>query len=189
MYCFCVQQVFELKVSNNIQKESEFFARRSLKVPVRQHSSLIEKAANSLVTVSDQDTQASPSQSPNSSTEYLKQLDEDLQRLKEKARVYDIDSLSPASSVITEHVLKRRTHRSDCHGDDCGLSWAHIFGLALLVLLACPLLYFLYLELNLHKLASSHNHTAIVTHENDSLGKRVSQLLVLGNDSISNNDS
>lgn len=86
-------------------------------------------------------------------------MDQDLQRLKEKARVYDIDSnvASTTSPPEADRVRTGRTgrpgrlNRTDCQGDDCGLSWSHILGLALLVLLACPLLYFLYLELNLHK--------------------------------------
>lgn len=148
--------MFELKLANNIQKETEFFARRTLKIPVRQHSSLTEKLPNenqstesSIPSLKDNTTSLSPS----NSSEFLKQLDQDLERLKEKARVYDIDSHDlPAISLSDEELRKTaRLNRTDCQGDDCGLSWSHILGLALLVLLACPLLYFLYLELNLHK--------------------------------------
>ncbi|EFX77067.1 hypothetical protein DAPPUDRAFT_305948 [Daphnia pulex] len=156
--------VFDLKLANNIQKETEFFARRTLKIPVRQHSSLTEKLPNDkadTLSFGDADTE---SLSPSNSIEFLKQVDQDLQRLKEKARVYDIDSNDHSTSAFPDADRLRRTgrlNRTDCQGDDCGLSWSHILGMALLLLLACPLLYFLYLELNLHKStrASTHNET------------------------------
>ena len=90
----------------------------------------------------------------NASNDFLEQVDQDLQRLKERARVYDIDHENTVADV--NHLRHNaRLRRADCKGDDCGLSWTHIVFIALLVLLACPLLYFLYLELNLHKEAAS----------------------------------
>ncbi len=104
-------------------------------------------------------------------------MDQDLQRLKERARVYDIDSNDPSASTLsflpgTDRSRRTgRLNRTDCQGDDCGLSWTHILGMALLVLLACPLLYFLYLELNLHKssLVSRHNETTAPLNVTDAL--------------------
>ena len=90
----------------------------------------------------------------NASSDFLEQVDQDLQRLKERARVYDIDHENTLADV--NHLRHNaRLRRSDCKGDDCGLSWTHIVSIALLILLACPLLYFLYLELNMHKETSS----------------------------------
>lgn len=148
--------MFELKVANNIQKETEFFARRSLKIPVRQHSSLTEKLPSetqpAVTVAATSQNRITESTDTTSSSEFLKQMDQDLNRLKEKARVYDIDSLDSSLTPSVNGVDRPRPrNRTDCQGDDCGLSWPHILGLALLVLLACPLLYFLYLELNLHQ--------------------------------------
>lgn len=155
--------MFDLKIANNIQKESEFFARRVLKIPVRQHSSLTEKVTREIPT-QDLNPSFPLEETQSSSTEYLKQVDEDLQRLKEKARVYDMDGND--SPTVLETNTERKPKRSDCQGDDCGLSWTHVLGLSLLVLLACPLLYFLYLELNLHKLqAASHNVTGTLINQ------------------------
>lgn len=145
--------VFDLKRANNIVKEGEFYARRVLKIPVCQHSSLkdlmptVENFDNA---VQDDDDD----ENINASNDFLEQVDQDLQRLKERARVYDIDHENTVADV--NHLRHNaRLRRADCKGDDCGLSWTHIVFIALLVLLACPLLYFLYLELNLHKEAAS----------------------------------
>jgi hypothetical protein len=84
-----------------------------------------------------------------SSANFLDQVDQDLQRIKERARVYDIDA-----SLHTDVNLVRnstRPKRSECSGDDWGLSWTQLVCIALLLLLACPLLYFLHLELAEHK--------------------------------------
>ena len=98
-----------------------------------------------------------------SSSKFLQQVDQDLIRLKEKARVYDISiTTSTTASDVARMRQTARANRSDCQGDDCGLSWTHILGIALLVLLACPLLYFLYLELNLHRTA---NETSSEIHQ------------------------
>ncbi|XP_057376496.1 lysM and putative peptidoglycan-binding domain-containing protein 3-like [Daphnia carinata] len=167
--------VFELKVANNIQKEAEFFARRTLKIPVRQHSSLTERLPSDKASLLPCGDTKSGDFKPSNSLEFLKQVDQDLQRLKEKARVYDIDSNDPATSTfIPDAERLRRTvrlNRTDCQGDDCGLSWTHILGMALLVLLACPLLYFLYLELNLHKStkAATHDETVASLNVSDAL--------------------
>lgn len=163
--------MFDLKLANNIQRETEFFARRTLRIPVKQHSSLTEQTA-SLQKEDDKNlsdlkplvppTDLIPTAQANS-TEFLKQKDQDLQRLKEKARVYEIDEalLEVESTPAIVPGSSRRASRialADCRGDDCGLSWPHILGMALLVLLACPLLYFLYLELNLHRNVSLHSN-------------------------------
>lgn len=173
--------MFELKLANNIQKESEFFARRTLKIPVRQYSSLTEKNPSDIQSADANNTFTSKNTdisnlNPSNSSEFLKQLDQDLQRLKEKARVYDIDSNVTLHSTVPfsdADYLRRsgRLNRTDCQGDDCGLSWSHIVGMALLVLLACPLLYFLYLELNLHKAAmhSTQNKTVASLNVSDAL--------------------
>jgi len=143
--------VFELKRVNNIVKEGEFYARRILKIPVYQHSSLkdlMPTVENLETNLQDDDENA------NASSDFLEQVDQDLQRLKERARVYDIDHVNTLADV--NHLRHNaRLRRSDCKGDDCGLSWTHIVSIALLILLACPLLYFLYLELNMHKETSS----------------------------------
>lgn len=164
-------QIFELKLANSIQKDTEFFARRTLRIPVRQYSFLTEKVhnntvsdlippLNSSVTDNGGGTSLNGASNPTtSSTHFLQQVDQDLLRLKEKARVYDITiPTSTPSDAVRFRQSIRAGRSSDCSGDDCGLSWTHIFGIALLVLLACPLLYFLYLELNLHR--TLHNETA-----------------------------
>ena len=164
-----------MKLSNSIQKDTEFFARRTLRIPVRQYSFLTEKVQNNTVSdlipplnssVTDNGATTShlngASNPTASSTQFLQQVDQDLLRLKEKARVYDITIPSSATSDVVRlrQSAGRGGRSSDCSGDDCGLSWTHIFGIALLVLLACPLLYFLYLELNLHR--TLHNETASI---------------------------
>lgn len=166
-------QIFELKLANSIQKDTEFFARRTLRIPVRQYSFLTEKVHNKTVSdlipplnssVTDSGGTMSLNGASNptvSSTQFLQQVDQDLLRLKEKAKVYDITIPSSTTSDLVRLRQSARAGRSaDCSGDDCGLSWTHIFGIALLVLLACPLLYFLYLELNLHRTVP--NETASV---------------------------
>lgn len=164
-----------MKLANNIQKETEFFARRTIKIPVRLHSSLTERLPNDKASILSFGDVKPDNISPSTSLEFLKQVDHDLQLLKEKARVYDIDSNDPATSTFIPDAerLRRsgRLNRTDCQGDDCGLSWSHILGMALLVLLACPLLYFLYLELNLHKStrASTHNETIASLNVSDAL--------------------
>lgn len=168
--------MFELKVANNIQRETEFFARRTLRIPVKQHSSLTEQATSvqheavqNLIDLKTFVPNNEVDSTLANSSEFLKQKDQDLERLKEKARIYEIESNE--SLLEVEPTLEplnlsgsRRVSRiplADCRGDDCGLSWPHILGMALLVLLACPLLYFLYLELNLHKnLSLPSNMTA-----------------------------
>jgi len=141
--------VFELKRANNIVKEVEFYALRVLKIPVHQHSSL----KDTMPAVDKLDKDTAEEEENASSCNFLEQVDQDLQRLKERARVYDIDGNEHENTVSDLNHLREnaRLGRSDCKGDDCGLSWTHIVSIALLVLLACPLLYFLYLELNLHK--------------------------------------
>merc|ERR1712127_358603 len=141
--------VFELKRANNIVKEVEFYALRVLKIPVHQHSSL----KDTMPAVDKLDKDTAEEEENASSCNFLEQVDQDLQRLKERARVYDIDGNEHENTVSDLNHLREnaRLGRSDCKGDDCGHSWTHIVSIALLVLLACPLLYFLYLELNLHK--------------------------------------
>lgn len=126
----------------------EFHARRIIKIPVRQHSQLYESICppgpdHERAAASVRDELASST----ATTDFLDQVDQDLQRIKERARVYDIDHDDSGSGGQSDTFWQQRTKRSDCSGDDCGLSWTHLLSIALLLLLACPLLYFLHLEL------------------------------------------
>lgn len=98
-------QLFELKRANSIDKEVEFHARRVLKIPVSRHSWLKEAATvGQLVDLAPAaadakaDADASPSHG-RGDADFLEQVDQDLQRIKERARVYDIDQDADLRSV------------------------------------------------------------------------------------------
>jgi len=149
--------LFELKRANSIDKEVEFHARRVLKIPVSRHSWLKEAATvGQLVDLAPAaadakaDADASPSHG-RGDADFLEQVDQDLQRIKERARVYDIDQDADLRSEPSEAVRSARLKRTDCSGDNWGLSWTQLVCMALLVLLVCPLFYFLHLELTEHR--------------------------------------
>uniref|UniRef100_UPI00358FAF99 lysM and putative peptidoglycan-binding domain-containing protein 4-like isoform X2 n=1 Tax=Myxine glutinosa TaxID=7769 RepID=UPI00358FAF99 len=162
-------EVAEIKRANNLISEQDFYALRTLKIPVPRYgvmTEFLEEASrrkpcsttskwplvNGPCHANDgslmlEDTAVHMADKPGA---FLVEVDRNLEAIVRSA-----DSLSPKEEPrLTAHergaVLQRQRRQKDtCDGADCGLRWWNAVAAMLLVGIATPLLYLLYHQLQI----------------------------------------
>uniref|UniRef100_A0A8C4RF57 LysM domain containing 3 n=1 Tax=Eptatretus burgeri TaxID=7764 RepID=A0A8C4RF57_EPTBU len=147
--------VAEIKRANNLISEQDFYALRTLKIPVPRYgvmTELLEDAGH-----------REPCYKPGA---FLVEVDRNLEAIVRSA-----DSLSPKEEprlTASERGAGFQRHRRQmdpCDGADCGLRWWNAVAAMLLVGIATPLLYLLYHQLQIPF------HVSMTTPEKDMFQK------------------
>lgn len=172
-------QVSELKRINNIHKDNEIFAHRSIKVPVQPFSILTEtlnkipdgEDKNCIYEVENPSTLkdeqilnlittpivVAPQRSEINNI-ILNSILEPLSTNETSENVEDAEDvqlLSPSEREITKNANLNDTF--SCSGADWGLSWPQLLGVSLLLGLAGPIIYIFYIaDASNHHSSSGH---------------------------------
>ncbi|KAK2589230.1 hypothetical protein KPH14_002032 [Odynerus spinipes] len=162
--------ISELKRINKIHKENEIYARRFIKVPVQPFSILTE-SLDQVPDVSEEklDTIIRSESGTNTRVQPLINLVDVpvptnlpnteinsiiLNSVCEPLALYKSNNLPEVSYTECDQLLSStenevvESHLMDtfkCSGDDCGLSWAQLLGVSLLLGFAGPIIYILYI--------------------------------------------
>ncbi|TRZ02583.1 hypothetical protein DNTS_003823 [Danionella cerebrum] len=173
---FCT--VADIKRANNLLTEQDFFALRSIRIPVRKFSSFTETHSTAPLKssspsgarritetpISGASLDSSSSSSSVDSVEcFLQEKDKDIQRLV-KSSAPTRSSLSEVVSSLEQPLLgegeRRPAHKKDpYYGADWGMRWWTAVAIMLVVGIVTPVFYLLYYEV-LMKADVSH-HTTI----------------------------
>ncbi|KAJ8400020.1 hypothetical protein AAFF_G00400590 [Aldrovandia affinis] len=176
---FC--SVLDIKRANNLLTEQDFFALRTIKIPVKKFSVLTEThCPTALRTGSPQGARQlsetpqlaathSPSPSSSSSIEsvgsFLQEKDKDIEELVKSADSSRgnlnevVSSLNPQRQ--TGDPERRRAGRKDpYYGADWGMRWWTAVAIMLVVGIITPVFYLLYYEVLMKADVSSHHSTS-----------------------------
>lgn len=141
------QQVSDLKRVNNLMQEQDFFALKSIKIPIQKHSFLIETQAER----TDLQGQASFSVNPperarahphvREATDFLMEVDSDMEKL--------IQTTNDEIEEFADHSEARRrlAGGQGSHGADWGIKWWNAVVAMILVGIILPLFYIIYYKL------------------------------------------
>ncbi|XP_073534755.1 lysM and putative peptidoglycan-binding domain-containing protein 3 [Phyllobates terribilis] len=171
-YCCTVA---DLKRANNLINEQDFFALRSLKIPVKRFSLLTEThfspkgkisktlSAQQVQEVADQDLHpALETLSTETANSFLQEVDRDIEHI---VRVTDmkkenlqevISALSQELHFETEPKVARQ--KDPYHGADWGLGWWMAVVIMVIVGIITPVFYFLYYEVLNKEPPSNSSH-------------------------------
>lgn len=139
-----VQQVSDLKRVNNLMQEQDFFALKSIKIPVQKHSFLTETRA-------DPRDQTSTSVTPperarahplvREATDFLMEVDSDMEKL--------IHTTNDDVEECADHSEARRRLAGvqGSHGADWGIKWWNAVVAMILIGIILPLFYVIYYKL------------------------------------------
>ncbi|MBN3285436.1 LYSM3 protein, partial [Polyodon spathula] len=170
---FC--SVADIKRANNLLNEQDFFALRSIKIPVKKFSVLTETHSPSVLkqlTPADGSTpetkEAEAALGSSSSTEsvgnYLQEVDKDIEQLvksSDSSRGSLNEVVSFFSSPRQLGVAERRVsvRKDPYYGADWGMRWWMAVAIMLVVGIITPVFYLLYYEV-LMKADISHHLTS-----------------------------
>ncbi|OBS69683.1 hypothetical protein A6R68_01776, partial [Neotoma lepida] len=176
-YCCTVA---DIKRVNNLISDQDFFALRSIKIPVKKFSSLTEtlhplKGRQGLHPASGPcalEREAVPTDDCHSSNEsagsFLKEVDRDIEQIV-KCTDTTKENLNEVVSALTAQQIRfepdsRSTHRKDpYYGADWGIGWWTAVVIMLIVGIITPVFYLLYYEI-LAKVDVSHHSTVGSSH-------------------------
>lgn len=163
--------VADLKRANNLINEQDFFALRSIKIPVKRFSLLTEthfsQKGKLSRTVSiqpplDDQIHFAPLEALSTETvdSFLQEVDRDIEQI---VRVTDMrkENLHEVVSALSQELhfeteLKVVRQKDPYHGADWGLGWWTAVVIMVIVGIITPVFYFLYYEV-LHKEAPSNS--------------------------------
>ncbi|TRY77703.1 hypothetical protein DNTS_017270 [Danionella cerebrum] len=136
-------KVADLKRVNNLFHEQDMYALKSLKIPVKRYGLLTE--ANSELRTPVQvplDAEASSSRTPHVQeyTNYLREVDSDLERLIQSAE--HVENVYPGSS----RRWGWRNQRLHSYGSDWGIQWWNAVVAMLLIGIVIPIFYVVYFK-------------------------------------------
>ncbi|XP_055968405.1 lysM and putative peptidoglycan-binding domain-containing protein 3 [Sorex fumeus] len=177
-YCCTVA---DIKRVNNLISDQDFFALRSIKIPVKKFSSLTEtlyppkgrqtSRPSSVQYVPEQPEILSPNDSVSSSESagsFLKEVDRDIEQIV-KCTDTKRENLDEVVSALTAQQVRfepdnRNIQRKDpYYGADWGIGWWTAVVIMLIVGIITPVFYLLYYEI-LAKVDVSHHSTADSSH-------------------------
>ncbi|KAJ8285557.1 hypothetical protein GJAV_G00028210 [Gymnothorax javanicus] len=171
---FC--SVADLKRANNLLSEQDFFALRSLKIPVKRFSMLTESqcptshqpGSAQLLPPAGAATESPPtsSTSTDSAGSFLQEKDRDIQLLvRSGAPSTGVPSEVISSLHLEEHTVdheRRQTSRKDpYYGADWGMRWWTAVAIMLVVGIVTPVFYLLYYEVLMKADVSHHTPTEL----------------------------
>uniref|UniRef100_G3UA08 LysM and putative peptidoglycan-binding domain-containing protein 3 n=1 Tax=Loxodonta africana TaxID=9785 RepID=G3UA08_LOXAF len=176
-YCCTVA---DIKRVNNLISDQDFFALRSIKIPVKKFSSLTEtlyppKARQasrpSSVPCAPEQQELVPANDSLSSSEsagFLKEVDRDIEQIV-KCTDTKRENLNEVVSALTAQQIRfdpdnKNTQRKDpYYGADWGIGWWTAVVIMLIVGIITPVFYLLYYEI-LAKVDVSHHSTVDSSH-------------------------
>ncbi|XP_020311922.1 lysM and putative peptidoglycan-binding domain-containing protein 4 [Oncorhynchus kisutch] len=150
-------KVADIKRVNNLIQEQDIFALKSIKIPVKKHSLLTE--ANTELEVPDPGTSNSATPLPQPQrkltasfpgrphlqeyTDYLKEVDHDIERLIQTTNARDEVFLEAAERP---QKLGSRGQRLTSYGADWGIQWWNAVVAMLLIGIILPVFYVVYIK-------------------------------------------
>ncbi|XP_055460036.1 lysM and putative peptidoglycan-binding domain-containing protein 3 isoform X2 [Psammomys obesus] len=170
-YCCTVA---DIKRVNNLISDQDFFALRSIKIPVKRFSSLTEtlhppKGRQGLhpppaPCVEEQEMVPADSfSSSESAGSFLKEVDRDIEQIvkctdTKKENLNEVVSALAAPQIRFEHANKSLHRKDPYFGADWGIGWWTAVVIMLIVGIVTPVFYLLYYEI-LAKVDVSHHST------------------------------
>ncbi|XP_006885420.1 PREDICTED: lysM and putative peptidoglycan-binding domain-containing protein 3 [Elephantulus edwardii] len=177
-YCCTVA---DIKRVNNLISDQDFFALRSVKIPVKKFSSLTETlyppkgrqaSRPSSVQYASEQQEIVPANDSLSSSEsagsFLKEVDRDIEQIV-KCTDTKRENLNEVVSALTAQQIRyeldnKNTQRKDpYYGADWGIGWWTAVVIMLIVGIITPVFYLLYYEI-LAKVDVSHHSTVDSSH-------------------------
>lgn len=174
-------QVADIKRVNNLISDQDFFALRSVKIPVKKFSSLTEtlyspkgrqaSRPSSVQYVPEQQEILSLNDSLSSSESagsFLKEVDRDIEQLvkctdTKRENLNEVVSALTAQQIRFEPDNKNIQHKDPYYGADWGIGWWTAVVIMLIVGIITPVFYLLYYEI-LAKVDVSHHSTVDSSH-------------------------
>lgn len=180
MFIFFLQ-VADIKRVNNLISDQDFFALRSVKIPVKKFSSLTEtlhppkgrqaSRTSSIQYVPEQQEILSLNDSLSSSESagsFLKEVDRDIEQLvkctdTKRENLNEVVSALTAQQIRFEPDHKNIQRKDPYYGADWGIGWWTAVVIMLIVGIITPVFYLLYYEI-LAKVDVSHHSTVDSSH-------------------------
>ncbi|KAK7934134.1 hypothetical protein WMY93_005030 [Mugilogobius chulae] len=174
--------VADIKRTNNLLKEQDFFALRSIKIPVKRFSILTETHSASASSYSPPSARHQPQISPStalplesstdssSSTDsvegFLLEKDKDIERLVKSTnpsqsslnQVVSSLSLHQQQPLLAEGEYKSTQRKDPYYGADWGMRWWTAVAIMLFVGIVTPVFYLLYYEVLVKADVSHHGN-------------------------------
>lgn len=161
-------QISELKRINNIHKDNEIFAHRSIKVPMQPYSILTEtlnpniELSKNQTDVFDDTLENHPSTSREDQITnlittpvfpYSSNVDAINNIILNSVCEPAHDTFNAEDELETDHLITLTERRNGigfadpfkCSGSDWGLSWFHLLGFSLILGFAGPIIYIIYI--------------------------------------------
>ncbi|KAM9571933.1 lysM and putative peptidoglycan-binding domain-containing protein 4-like isoform 1-T2 [Salvelinus alpinus] len=150
-------KVADIKRVNNLIQEQDIFALKSIKIPVKKHSLLTEANAELKETDPGTSNSATPLPQPQGKltasspgrphlqeyTDYLKEVDHDIERLIQTTNAQDEVFLEAAERP---QKLGSRGQRLTSYGADWGIQWWNAVVAMLLIGIILPVFYVVYIK-------------------------------------------
>lgn len=173
--------VADIKRANNFISEQDFFALRSIKIPVKKFSFLREahslpkgkhssRSGPALLSFEHQENvPASDSSSPQKSAgNFLQEVDRDIEQIvkctnTKRENLNEVVSALSAEQVVFEPIFKERKLKDPYYGADWGIRWWTAVVIMLVVGIITPVFYLLYYEYLMKADVSHHDSTSLVT--------------------------
>uniref|UniRef100_A0A8C9URM6 LysM and putative peptidoglycan-binding domain-containing protein 3 n=1 Tax=Spermophilus dauricus TaxID=99837 RepID=A0A8C9URM6_SPEDA len=177
-YCCTVA---DIKRVNNLISDQDFFALRSVKIPVKKFSSLAETlyppkgrqaSRPSSVQYAPEQQEVLPANDCLSSSEsagsFLKEVDRDIEQIvkctdTKKENLNEVVSALTAQQIRFEPDNKNTQRKDPYYGADWGIGWWTAVVIMLIVGIITPVFYLLYYEI-LAKVDVSHHSTVDSSH-------------------------
>lgn len=169
-----IQQVADLKRANNLINEQDFFALRTIKIPVKRFSLLAEPQLSSkgkltrlLPTQHSEEPDTIPllEMLPVESVDsFLQEVDRDIEQIVRSTDVTKenlhevVSALSPDLHFDLDHKVPKR--KDPYFGADWGLRWWMAVVIMVIVGVITPVFYFLYYEVLEKETHSNSSHSA-----------------------------
>lgn len=179
--CLFVLQVADIKRVNNLISDQDFFALRSIKIPVKKFSSLTEtlyppkgrqaSRPSSVQYVLEQQEILLANNSLSSSESagsFLKEVDRDIEQIvkctdTKRENLNEVVSALTAQQTRFEPDNKNIQRKDPYYGADWGIGWWTAVVIMLIVGIITPVFYLLYYEI-LAKVDVSHHSTVDSSH-------------------------
>lgn len=141
------QQVSDLKRVNNLMQEQDFFALKSVKIPIQKHSFLFETHGEQTDVKDQPSLSVKPPERARThphvreATDFLMEVDSDMEKL--------IQNTNDDIEEIADHSEARRRLAGGrgSHGADWGIKWWNAVVAMILIGIILPLFYVIYYKL------------------------------------------
>ncbi|XP_063562732.1 lysM and putative peptidoglycan-binding domain-containing protein 3 isoform X2 [Gorilla gorilla gorilla] len=181
LYLSDINQVADIKRVNNLISDQDFFALRSIKIPVKKFSSLAETlcppkgrqtSRHSSVQYSSEQQEILPANDSlaysDSAGSFLKEVDRDIEQIvkctdNKRENLNEVVSALTAQQIRFEPDNKNTQRKDPYYGADWGIGWWTAVVIMLIVGIITPVFYLLYYEI-LAKVDVSHHSTVDSSH-------------------------